>query len=40
MIAADRISADDSQKSPDEQKDQKVEAQQIDTGVDAFAWGD
>ena len=31
MIAADRNS---------EQKDQKDEAQQIDVGVDAFAWGD
>ena len=39
MIAADRNSADNSQNNPSEQKDQKVEAQQIDVGVDAFAWG-
>jgi hypothetical protein len=43
MIVADRNPANDSQKNLNDQKDQtdqKEQAQQIDVGVDAFAWGE
>ena len=39
MIATDRNPANDSQKKQNENND-KEDAQQIDVGVDAFAWGD